>query len=253
MLIDWFTVGAQALNFLVLVWLLKRFLYKPVTDAIDAREQRIAAELADAAQKQATALQERDTFREKNTTFDQQRDAMLRTAKEEAAALRKRLLDDANQEAQTLRAKRQAALATELSQMHSSLVQRSRQEVMAIAHKVLADLAGASLEERLVTVFTERLRALNSATQAELAHALQDGTSVVQVRSAFALSTTQRDAISQALGAVCAGAVPVEFGVEPDQLGGIALTANGWKLSWNIADYLETLGERMAAAPDQKP
>ena len=42
MLIDWFTVGAQALNFLILVWLLKRFLYKPILDAIDAREKRIA-------------------------------------------------------------------------------------------------------------------------------------------------------------------------------------------------------------------
>ena len=37
MLIDWFTVGAQALNFIILVWLLKRFLYKPILDAIDAR------------------------------------------------------------------------------------------------------------------------------------------------------------------------------------------------------------------------
>ena len=27
MLIDWFTVGAQALNFLILVWLMKRYLY----------------------------------------------------------------------------------------------------------------------------------------------------------------------------------------------------------------------------------
>jgi F-type H+-transporting ATPase subunit b len=44
MLIDWFTVGAQALNFLILVWLLKRFLYKPILDAIDAREKRIAAD-----------------------------------------------------------------------------------------------------------------------------------------------------------------------------------------------------------------
>ena len=253
MLIDWFTVGAQALNFLVLVWLLKRFLYKPITDAIDAREQRIAAELADAAQKQATALQERDTFREKNASFDQQRDAMLRTAKEEAAAERKRLLDVANQEAQMLRTKRLDALASELSQMQTGIVERSRQEVMAVAHKVLADLAGASLEERLVTVFAERLRTLDSATQAELAHALKAGTSVVQVRSAFALSSTQRDAISQALGAVGSGAVSVEFGVAPDQLGGIALTANGWKLAWNIADYLETLGERMVATPDPTP
>lgn len=253
MLIDWFTVGAQTLNFLVLVWLLKRFLYKPITDAIDAREQRIAAELADAAQKQATALKERDTFREKNSTFDQQRDAMLRTAKEEAAAQRQHLLDDARQEAQTLRTKRLDALARELRDMQSSLVQRSRQEVMAIAQKVLADLAGASLEERLVQVFIDRLRALDSAAQSELARALHTDPCVVQVRSAFALSPTQREAISQALGTVFSGPVSITFDVAPDLVGGIALTANGWKLAWNIADYLESLGARLAAAPDDKP
>ena len=43
MLIDWFTVGAQLLNFLILVCLMKRFLYQPVLDAIAAREQKIAA------------------------------------------------------------------------------------------------------------------------------------------------------------------------------------------------------------------
>ena len=63
MLIDWFTVGAQALNFLILVWLLKRFLYKPILDAIDAREERIDAELAAAALKEAEAKKKRDEFR----------------------------------------------------------------------------------------------------------------------------------------------------------------------------------------------
>ena len=62
MLIDWFTVGAQALNFIILVWLLKRFLYKPILNAVDAREKRIAAELADANAKKAEAQKERDEF-----------------------------------------------------------------------------------------------------------------------------------------------------------------------------------------------
>ena len=66
MLIDWFTVGAQALNFLILVWLMKRFLYKPILHAIDAREKRITAELADADAKKADAQQERDEFQHKN-------------------------------------------------------------------------------------------------------------------------------------------------------------------------------------------
>ncbi len=55
MLIDWFTVGAQALNFLILVWLMKRFLYKPILHAIDEREKRIATELANADKKKAEA------------------------------------------------------------------------------------------------------------------------------------------------------------------------------------------------------
>ena len=78
MLIDWFTVGAQVLNFLILVWLMKRFLYQPILDAIDAREQRIATELANAAAKQAEAQQERDAFQRKNAEFDQQRAALLK-------------------------------------------------------------------------------------------------------------------------------------------------------------------------------
>ena len=51
MLIDWFTVIAQVINFLILVWLLKRFLYRPILNAIDAREKRIAAKIADADEK----------------------------------------------------------------------------------------------------------------------------------------------------------------------------------------------------------
>jgi F-type H+-transporting ATPase subunit b len=65
MLIDWFTVGAQTLNFLILVWLMKRFLYKPIRHAIDEREKRIAAELANADKKKAEAQKQSDAFRHK--------------------------------------------------------------------------------------------------------------------------------------------------------------------------------------------
>ena len=78
MLIDWFTVGAQLLNFLILVALLKRFLYRPILDAIDAREQRIAGELAQADAAKAEAERERDAFAQKNAEFDRLRAASSR-------------------------------------------------------------------------------------------------------------------------------------------------------------------------------
>src|SRR5665648_272520 len=93
MLIDWFTVFAQALNFLILVWLMKRFLYKPILHAIDAREKRISAELADADAKKADAKKESDEFKRKNEEFDRERTALFSKATDEAQAERERLFD----------------------------------------------------------------------------------------------------------------------------------------------------------------
>ena len=107
MLIDWFTIGAQALNFLILVWLLKHFLYQPILNAIDAREKRIAKELADADAQKAEAQKEHDEFQKKNEEFDQQRAALLTKATDEAQAERQRLLDEARKAADALSAKRQ--------------------------------------------------------------------------------------------------------------------------------------------------
>ncbi len=105
MLVDWFTVVAQALNFLILVWLMKRFLYKPILNAIDEREKRIATELADADAKKAEAQKERDEFQHKNEEFDQQRATLLSQATDEAKAERQRLLDEARKAADAVSAK----------------------------------------------------------------------------------------------------------------------------------------------------
>src|SRR5271167_451595 len=113
MLIDWFTVCAQAINFLILVWLLKHFLYKPILNAIDVREKRIAAELADAAAKKAEAEKERDEFQHKNEEFDKQRASLLAKATDEAKAERQRLLDEARKAADALTSKRMETLQSD--------------------------------------------------------------------------------------------------------------------------------------------
>lgn len=245
MLLDWFTVGAQALNFLVLVWLMKRFLYKPVLDAIDAREQRIALALADAAGKQAQAQEERDEFHQKNADFDRQRDELVAQAKEQARAERQRLLDQARQVADTLRAKKQEALTSELQTLQEDIARRSRDEVFATAQKVLAELADTTLEERMGAVFARRLRALDDEAKAGLAKALDTAANTVNVRSAFALPPAQRAEIQSALNEAFSGDIQIQFDTAPGLISGIELTANGWKLAWNIADFLASLEQRV--------
>ena len=241
MLIDWFTIAAQALNFLILVWLMKRFLYKPILNAIDAREQRIAKELADAEAKKAEAQKEREAFKDKNKAFDRQRDALLSQATEAAKAERQRLLDEARQAAEVLHAKRQDTMEREQQSLNDEITRRTREEVFAIARKTLTDLAGMSLEERISEVFRRRLRELDGEAKEGFARILKTSSDPVLVRSAFELPSEQRATIQQALNETFSAEIHVRFETAPDVISGIELTANGRKVAWSIADYLTSL------------
>ena len=241
MLIDWFTVGAQTLNFLILVWLMKRFLYKPILHAIDAREQRIAAELADADAKKGEAQKERDEFQHKNEEFEQQRAALMSQATEEVQAERQRLLDEARQAADTLRAKRQDALQREQQALNDEITRRTQEEVFAITRKTLQDLAGVGLEERMCDVFTQHLRSLNGEVKAELVASIQTAKQSSRVRSAFELPPEQRSKIQTALNVTLAADVQVQFETVPDLISGVELSVNGKKMAWSVNEYLNTV------------
>jgi F-type H+-transporting ATPase subunit b len=241
MLIDWFTVGAQALNFLILVWLLKHFLYKPILNAIDAREKLIAKELADADAKKAEAQKERDEFQKKNEEFDSQRAALLTKATDGAKAEHQRLLDEARKAADALSAKRQEALRTDALNLNQAISRLTQKEVFAIARKALSDLATVSLEERIGEVFDRRLRELNGQAKTLLGDALKKNSEPALVRSTFELPMTQRAAIQNALNETFSTEIHLRFETTPDLVSGIELTTNGQKIGWSIKDYLASL------------
>ncbi len=243
MLIDWFTVGAQALNFVVLVWLMKRFLYGPILKVVEARDQRVTAELADAKQKQLEAGQQRDTFQHKNEDFDRERDDLLQKAKAAADAEGKRLLLAARQVADAASSKFQQALHDEAEAGKRALTIRAQQEVFAIARKTLADLASVSLEARMVEAFLDRLRKLDDDAKTRLGKALHATTGPALVRTAFDIPAESRESIQKAIEETFSKAAPLRFETSPDLVSGIELLANGQKVAWSIAEHLRSLAE----------
>ncbi len=257
--INWFTVVAQAINFLILVWLLKRFLYKPIRNAIDERERGIATQLAEAKATQADSQKERDAFQHKNEAFDQERATLLQKTTDEAKAERQRLFDDARKEADSLLAKRQEALQNEQRNLNQEIIRWTQNQVFAITRKALADLAGASLEERMTDVFVQRLGALTGAANERLAVAMKTSANPARVRSAFDLPPEQQATIQKALNETFSADIHIQFETAPELVSGIEISANGQKLAWSIADYLTTLeksaGELLheETQPDPKP
>ena len=262
MLIDWFTVGAQVVNFVILVWLLKRFLYRPVLDAIDAREARIAQQIAEATATQVSALREQEDFKHRNEDLDARREALLKQATVEADVERQRLADAARQVADAAATRRRDAERHESERLRRGLAERTRAEVFAIARRVLADLADTSLDERVAAVFLRRLCALDTATLASLASGLDAGMPRATVRSAFVPSDAQREVLRSAVVAALAPSrsgtagspIDVVFETASDLSGGIELVVGGRKLGWNVAQYMDALEQvQDPAMPSAKP
>jgi F-type H+-transporting ATPase subunit b len=266
MLIDWFTVGAQAVNFLILVWLMKRFLYKPILNAIDAREKKVAAELTDADAKRAEALKERDQFQQKNDEFDRQRLELMNKAQDDAKAEREKLLEEARQAAEQLRVKSKERFAIDAENLKQSISHRTQQEVFAIARKTLSDLASASLEEQVTATFIRRISEIDGSARASLVASFTSGSNSgfasaptsgsvsipissssysssysATVRSAFELSPEQRAAIEAALNQALSLQLQLNFQTAPELISGIELVANGQSIAWNISDYLKAM------------
>ena len=241
MKLDWFTISAQVLNFLILVWLMKRFLYKPILHTIDEREKRIAAELANADQKKADAQRESDEFNHKNQEFDQQRAALMNKAIDESNVERLRLLDEARKAADALRTRRQEALRNEAHNLYETISRRAQQEIFAIARKALTDLAGTNLEELIGTLFIRRLQEMADQEKANMIATFKTAPDSAVVQSAFELPAKQRTAIQNAIAKTFSSKTHIRFETAPNLISGIEFSMNGQKVAWSISDYLGSL------------
>lgn len=257
MLIDWFTVCAQVINFLILVWLMKRFLYRPILSAIETREKNIAIEVAAADAKKAESQREHEEFQRKNAAFDGQREAMMTKATDEAKVERGRLLDEAGKAADELTSKRAAALLVDAESIERSLGRRACEEVFAVARKTLADLANVSLEERMSEVFAGQLREIAPETKLTIGEALRTSDVPSLIKSTFPLAERERAAIQTALNETFSAPVDLRFETSPDLISGIEFSVNGQKIAWSIEEYLSSLQKGVddliiAKAPERK-
>jgi F-type H+-transporting ATPase subunit b len=247
MLIDWFTVFAQMINFLVLIALLKHFLYRPVLNAIAAREQRIAQELSAAKNAVAAAKTELAQLTLERQVLQQQREAVLTTAQETALAEQSRVLEQAHVAARRIQEDGRLGAQAEFQQLRGLIVQRTCGEVLDLTRRVVSDLAQDDLQVHMVAVFLRRLRQLDAVQRAPFD--LLDASTSWRVRSALPLSATQQQALTTGIVTVFPHATTLTFEVAPSLVCGIVLLAGGYKLTWNTEDYLTQIQQNLLALP----
>ena len=239
--INWFTVIAQIVNFLILVYLLKRFLYKPVLKAIDERERKIASQIEDAAKNKSEAKKEQDLFRQKNEDFNKERAAKLNEAYEEVDSEKQRMFEEVRKESTALRTKYEDSLKEEEKELKDKIKRKTKNAVFAIAGKTLSDLANTNLEEQVINVFIEKITNLDKVEIAKFKESLNNNKKPITIKSAFEFSESSKQELGKAIESITERKNDFEYRLEPELVSGIEIETSSFQMSWNIESYLDSL------------
>lgn len=248
MLIDWFTIVAQVINFLVLVALLKRFLYGPIIKAMDEREANIAASLQEAEEKVVEARQEAEVYRQQQAELAEQREALLAEARTEAEARRHELMNQARAEVAETRTKWYEAIQHEKDAFLQDLRRLAGQQVFAIVRRTLTDLANADLEQQVIEVFLARIQKLDERERAAIAKSIHESGQKVVIQSAFDIPPKARSRVIKTVRDQIGDKIEVKFEKAPDLICGLALKGHNYKMTWSLERYWEELEASLAAA-----
>lgn len=240
MLIDWFTVIAQIVNFLILVGLLKYFLYGRILRAMDQREERIAHRLTEAEQREQEAEEERQHYQARQQKLEKQQAEILDQARDKAEAERKRLMEEARGEVEEVKSRWYEALEREKTNFLQDLRQRAGQQVYHITRQALEDLATADLEQQIIEAFCRRLENLPQEKRRELTDIFQQNNEAT-VTSAFDLPVEARQKIQDILKGYLQDGVELRYQTSPEVISGIELKTPGYKIAWSLEHYLEDL------------
>ncbi|MEN8259856.1 MAG: hypothetical protein ABFS02_04585 [Pseudomonadota bacterium] len=247
MQLDWITVSAQIVNFLILVFLLKRFLYGPVIRAMDRREQRIAERIhqADAAVADAEWLKRRYEVNQK--TLETEREQLILLARQDAEKQRTVMLEELRREIDERRALWAAQLKRDRELYLTDLTRMIGGEVMSIARRTLRDLADTGLEQNMIRSFIDGIEADAERFLGRIPSIESDWTIV----TGFELSQADRDFVSERLRQLFSGRPAPRFRREPEMVCGIALESGGRRWAWSVDAYLKELEQKVSEALSQ--
>lgn len=241
--IDWFVFFAQMVNFLILFWLLKKFLYGRIIGAIDRREARISATFSEAEQSREEARDSAMVYRKRLQELECASDEMMNKAREDAGAYHKELMEKAREEVDLIQNRWIETLRAERENFFNELRRLTGAQVYAVTRRVLKDLADMDLEERILHVLTERLETLDR-DEREKIRSLMRVTGKITILSAFDIHADLRGRLDRTIDRNIGPGIDVSYEKSDDVMSGCEFRINGYKIAWSMKDYLETLEEK---------
>jgi F-type H+-transporting ATPase subunit b len=235
--LDLTTFVLEVVNFLVLLWLLTHFLYRPVQAAIAARQQQAEQASRELQEQRASVERERGELQQARAKLDQEREQERQRLSADVAAERSRRLEALKAELEDERAKGQARAAAQREQEARRLDATAARRAQEFTRRFLERLAGPALESAIVSLFVSDLAALDADTRDRLA--ASSGESPITVATAFAPSAADRQRIGVALTELLGQPHELSWRTDPALIAGVSVRLDAHLLEASLARGLD--------------
>ena len=236
--LNWTTFFLEIINFLVLVWILKRFLYKPVLEAISQRKVVIDRTLADAKAKEARAQALGEQYQNRLSDWENEKEKLravvvdeIRTQRAQMTAALENSLKEGREKARVLEDRR-------LKELQNKSEEAGVARGVQFTARLLARMACPELQARLVNLLLEDLPLLSDEQKKALRSVCRQAGLQVKVSSAFPLSASQRSVITEKLKEVTEDSITLDFNEDSGLVAGLRVSIGPWVLRANLRDEL---------------
>jgi F-type H+-transporting ATPase subunit b len=235
----------EVVNFLVLVWLLKRFLYKPLLNVIAQRKAAIDKTLADAESGKTEAKELHEKYQSRLADWEIEKTRLRRELTGEIQAQRERLTAELQRALAQEREKETVLAQRRLSELETQASDKGTHQGLQFTARLLERIASPELEAKFLKVALDDLPHLSEAQKEALQTACHDPRQVIKVASAFPLAAPQREAINQALKSATQHDLASTFHEDPALVAGVRINVGPWTLRANLQDELGFFAERV--------
>lgn len=241
--LNWSTFLLEIINFLVLVWILKRFLYKPVLDVIARRRAGIEERLAKAQHLHNEADKLKAEYDNRLVDWEHERQQAKDNLSQELSEERVRQLEQLHT---TLKQEQNKAKVSQLQQQAKTaraVEYQALQQSAQFATRLLNQASGPELEARLIDLLLENLTNLSQDQITTLSTQWGKQAETIMVASAYPLPESQRINMEMAFKKLIGSAIPVKYKQDSELLAGLNVTIGAWVLQANIRDELKGFTE----------
>jgi len=239
--LNWTTFVLEILNFLVLVWLLQRFFYKPVKEVMAKRQQKIDAQLQEALEIKTQAEELRQQYENRLVEWENERQDARKQLQQKIDAEHLRLMSELQQNLQAERKKNEVLVARQTAERQRQSEVRALELGARFVSRLLEGLASEEMQGRLIELLMTELKHLHPEQKETLSAMTEHGQlESARIASAYPLDRTQQTALKQYLDALLSQPLQYTYTQDPKLLAGVRISVGPWMIHANLYDELKT-------------